>query len=142
MSLFRRDAEPAKPVAPPSTTPTAERPRGVSTIAGGTRIEGKVGGATDLVVEGVVQGEIRLEAALTVAPGGKVVGSIEARAVRILGSVEGEVRGRERVELAPSGSLTGDVSAPKVVIAEGAFFKGKVEMLGQEPGKPGPAAGA
>jgi cytoskeletal protein CcmA (bactofilin family) len=139
MAIFRRDPEPEPPVRPAGGAASggaaapAERPRGPSTISAGTRIEGKVGGAADLVIEGVVEGEVRLEATLTIAPGGRVVGTIEARSVRILGTVEGEVRGRERVELAATGSLTGDVSAAKVVISEGAYFKGSVEMLGGAP---------
>jgi cytoskeletal protein CcmA (bactofilin family) len=129
MAIFRRESEPEPPARPaPAGHAAPERPRGPSTIAAGSRIEGKIGGAADLVIEGLVEGEIHLDAAVTVAPGGRVVGTIEARSVRILGAVEGEVRGRERVELAPTGSLTGDVSAAKVVISEGAYFKGRVEM--------------
>jgi cytoskeletal protein CcmA (bactofilin family) len=130
MAIFRRDATPEPPTraAAAAPGPAPERPRGPSTIAAGTRVEGKLGGAADLVVEGLVEGEIQLDAVVTVAAGGRVVGTIEARSVRILGAVEGEVRGRERVELAATGSLTGDVSAAKVVISEGAYFKGRVEM--------------
>jgi len=50
--------------------------------------------------------------------------------VRIGGRVTGNVHGREKVEILPSGRLEGDVAAPRVVLAEGAFFKGKVEMTG------------
>ena len=55
------------------------------------------------------------------------------------GRVVGNVQGDEKVEILPTGRLEGDVSAPRVVLAEGAFFKGKVEMTGQG-GKAGVAA--
>ena len=134
MSLFRRDqaAPPQGSGARPTGAATAERGRGGTTLAAGSRFEGKLGGAADVVVEGELRGEAHLEGDLVVAPGGRVAGDIAARTVSIQGVVEGNVRGRERVELAATGSLTGDVSAPKVVISEGAFFKGKVDMQGAE----------
>ncbi len=140
MSFFRRDTSPAPAGAAESP---AGRGRGTTTVAAGTRIEGKLGGATDVVIEGELEGEVRLSGDLVIAAGGRVVGEIEARTVRIVGAVEGNVRGRERVELAPTGSLSGDVAAVKVVISEGAFFKGKIEMQGAEkvsaPAAPRPA---
>lgn len=137
MSFFRRDRSPA-PAAGPAEP--AARGRGLTTVAVGSRFEGKLSGATDVVVEGEVEGEVRLGGDLVVAAGGKIAGDVEARTVRIVGVVEGNVRGRERVELAATGSLTGDVSAVKVVISEGAFLKGKIEMHGSESGSaPAPA---
>ena len=61
-------------------------------------------------------------------PEGVVTGPIEAPVVRIGGRVIGDVAASDRVEVSPSGSLEGDITAPRVVIAEGAFFKGKVAM--------------
>jgi len=135
MALFRRDSE-ATPTETPR--PAAERGRPVTRIAAGTRIEGKVAGAADLVVEGEVEGEIAIEATATVAPQGRVVGRIVAHVVQVAGTVEGDVEARERVELQPTARLTGDVAAAKVVIAEGAFLKGSVEMRG----RPAPAEAA
>ena len=54
--------------------------------------------------------------------------------MRIGGRVVGNVQGHEKVEILPSGRLEGDVAAPRVVLAEGAFFKGKVEMTGKAAG--------
>lgn len=130
MALFRRDTQ--ADATESSRTP-AERARPVTRIAAGTRIEGKIGGTADLVVEGEVEGEIALEATATVAPQGRVVGKIAAHVVQVAGTVEGDVDGRDRVELLPTARLTGDVAAAKVVIAEGAFLKGSVEMRGRPP---------
>ncbi|MFN7940472.1 MAG: polymer-forming cytoskeletal protein [Thermoanaerobaculia bacterium] len=97
-------------------------------IATGTRFEGTLLGKSDVLVEGELVGDAKLDAHLTIGPGGRAEGALEATAVRIAGKVVGNVRGRERVEILPSGALEGDVSAAKFVIAEGAFFKGRVEM--------------
>jgi cytoskeletal protein CcmA (bactofilin family) len=97
-------------------------------------VQGEIGGDTDIVVEGSVEGRLRPERDVTVNATGSVHGSIEARRVRIAGKVEGDVRGREVVEVLPSGRLVGDVVAPNMVIAEGAFFKGSVEMSGVDEG--------
>ncbi len=141
MSFFRRDqaAPPPGSGARPTgvSAASAERGRAATTLAAGSRFEGKLGGAADVVVEGELRGEAVLEAIWSSLRAAGWPATSTARTVSILGVVEGNVRGRERVELAATGSLTGDVSAPKVVISEGAFFKGKVEMQGAESA-PGP----
>lgn len=142
MSIFRRQPDNGDTTHP--SPPERERPapppgtRGkVTHVAAGSRIEGTISGATELFVEGEVEGHIRLDERVTVGPGGLVKGEIEARLVSIGGRVQGNVRGRDRVEVTSSGALEGDVAAPRVVVAEGAFFKGRVEMTGVEEGKEG-----
>ena len=80
--------------------------------------------------EGELRGEVRVGSAVTVGADGVVEGPITAPVVRVGGRVVGNVVATDRVEVSPSGSLEGDIAAPRVVIAEGAFFKGKVEMRG------------
>jgi len=138
MPIFRRETEePSQsvPSRPPSPSPGPARERPVSRIAEGTRISGQVGGSTELVLEGELEGKIDLDARVVVGPSGSVRGEVTGRSVLIAGKVFGNVRGRERVEVGTSGTLEGDISAPRVTIAEGAFFKGKVEMSGGGPGR-------
>jgi cytoskeletal protein CcmA (bactofilin family) len=126
MALFRRDsAAPVHSVA--SAAPSGETGRGTR-IATGARFEGKITGAEDLVVDGEVVGEIAVQAVVVVGTEGRVTGPISARIVRVAGRVVGDLRGAERVEIAASANLEGDIAAPRVTIAEGAFFKGRVEM--------------
>lgn len=139
MAMFRREDEPrpqpsgSAPYAP--AAPAGERrpaAAGAAThIAPGAKITGQVTGTCDLVVDGELEGQVRLESHVTVGADGRVRGDIHARTVRIGGRVVGNVQGDEKVEILPTGRLEGDVSAPRVVLAEGAFFKGKVEMTGQ-----------
>jgi cytoskeletal protein CcmA (bactofilin family) len=138
MSIFRRgDSSPASslsggtaaPASPShsSSAASAQRRR-VTQKAPGTRIEGRITGATELLVEGEVAGEIRVEAAVMIGTDGVVQGPVTAHVVRVGGRVIGDVLATERVEVMPSGSLEGDIAAPRVVISEGAFFKGRIEM--------------
>lgn len=144
MSIFgSREKEPQPPVSPAAPPPAAKRsnpePRSdrPTVVAAGSKITGHVSGTTELVVEGEIDGEIHLDSRVVVGSGGFVQGQIQARSVQVGGRVIGDIRGSERVEVLASGSLEGDVIAPRVVIAEGAFFKGKVEMTDKVSAKPG-----
>jgi cytoskeletal protein CcmA (bactofilin family) len=154
MALFRsRDtgsSSPASPggssdsssSAPPSSSSSAQRRR-VTHIAAGSRVEGTVTGPTELLIEGEVDGEIRVDSAVMIGTEGMVRGPIAAQVVRVGGRVIGNVQASERVEVAPSGGLEGDIAAPRVVIAEGAFFKGRIDMRSdREPRRNGAEAGA
>jgi cytoskeletal protein CcmA (bactofilin family) len=141
MSIFRRESTPPSPgssAGPPEASQSAysahsanpANKRRLTHIAQGTRLAGEVTGATELLVEGELRGEVRVGSTVTVGAEGVVEGPITAPVVRIGGRVVGSVVATDRVEVSPSGSLEGDIAAPRVVIAVGAFFKGKVEMRG------------
>lgn len=133
MPIFHRESSPSSPTAsggssePPSSSSQKRR---VTHIAPGTRLHGEVAGSTELLIDGEVEGEVRVEAAVTVGADGTVVGPITAPVVRVAGRVVGGVTASDRVEVAPTGSLEGDIAAPRIIISEGAFFKGRVEMRG------------
>jgi cytoskeletal protein CcmA (bactofilin family) len=146
MSLFgRRDNASSTPASPgdsrlqdsPAPSPSRPQQRRITHIAPGTRIRGEITGPTELLVEGEVEGEIRVDAAVIVGGEGVVQGPITAQVVRIGGRVFGNVGAADRVEVAPSGTLEGDILAPRITIAEGAFFKGRVEMKSDKPEKTG-----
>ncbi|HXU29480.1 MAG TPA: polymer-forming cytoskeletal protein [Thermoanaerobaculia bacterium] len=126
MALFRRDS--AAPVHSNVSAGPSGEPGGGTRIASGAKIEGKITGAVDLVIDGEVVGEIAVPAVVVVGGEGRVTGPISARIVRVAGKVVGDLRGAERVEIAATANLEGDIAAPRVTIAEGAFFKGRVEM--------------
>ena len=128
-------------LSPASASSRAQQHR-ITHIAPGSRVTGEISGSTELLVEGEVEGEIRVEAAVMIGSEGVVQGPVAAQVVRIGGRVFGNVTASERVEVAPSGTLEGDVAAPRIVIAEGAFFKGQVEMKGERAEEARRAKGA
>jgi cytoskeletal protein CcmA (bactofilin family) len=144
MSIFRRENAPMPSASPGSTSEvsTHAQKRRLTHIAPGTRVRGEVSGPTELLIEGEIEGEVRVDSAVIIGTDGVVTGPISAPTVRVGGRVVGNVQASDRVEVAPSGSLEGDIIAPRVVIAEGAFFKGRVEMKpdnkdkSREPNRP------
>jgi cytoskeletal protein CcmA (bactofilin family) len=112
-------------------------------------IKGELSGSEDLTIEGQVEGKIELrQNVLTIGPNGKIKAQVFAKSVIILGEVTGNVTASEKVDLRDNGSIDGDIAAPRVAIAEGAHFRGSIDMqrAGGKPqeGKsaPQPAAAA
>jgi len=110
-------------------------------------IKGELTGSEDLTIEGHVEGKIELrQNVLTIGPNGKIKAQIFAKAVVILGEVTGNVTASEKVDLRDNGSVDGDIASPRVAIAEGAHFRGSIDMQrsGGKPAesKPAQAAGS
>jgi cytoskeletal protein CcmA (bactofilin family) len=115
-------------------------------------IKGELSGSEDLIIEGQVDGKIELrDNVLTIGPNGKIKAQIYAKAVIVQGEVTGNVTATEKVDIRDNGSLDGDIASPRVAIAEGAHFRGSIDMQrvaakpggGAEPkAEPKPAAAA
>jgi cytoskeletal protein CcmA (bactofilin family) len=92
-------------------------------------IKGELTGSEDLTIEGHVEGKIELrQNVLTIGPNGKIKAQVFAKSVVILGEVTGNVTASEKVDLRDNGSVDGDIAAPRVAIAEGAHFRGSIDM--------------
>lgn len=114
------------PVAVPDARPAA---RDVVHIGKLVVIRGELTGSEDLTVEGRVEGRVDLpDNILTVGPHGRITAEVYARQVIVLGEILGNVKAAEKVDIRDHGSVNGDISAPKIAIAEGAHFKGSVDM--------------
>jgi len=125
----------SSPNAPSQPPPAVPRPSADAVLTRGICIKGELTGKADLIIDGDLQGSIRLnESRLTVGQSGSIQADIEAREIFVYGRVDGDLRGRERVVLANSCRVEGDLEAPRVAIEDGARFNGRVEM--------GPAADA
>jgi len=130
-------AAPAQFAAPPAATP--RHMRDVVNIGKSVLIKGELSGSEDLTIEGYVEGKIELkEHVLTIGPNGRIKAQVFAKAVIILGEVTGNVSASEKVDIRDNGSVEGDIVAPRVAIAEGALFRGSVDM--QRSAKPAKAA--
>ena len=101
-------------------------------------IKGELNGSEDLTIEGHVEGTIQLkENVLTIGPNGRIKAQVFAKSVIVLGEVTGNVTASDKVDIRDNGSVDGDIIAPRVAIAEGAHFRGSVDM--QRKGGPGQA---
>ena len=107
-------------------------------------IKGELNGSEDLTIEGHVEGTIQLrDHVLTIGPNGRIKAQVFAKSVIVLGEVTGNVTASEKVDIRDNGSVDGDIISPRVAIAEGAHFRGSVDM--QRKGQPQaakPAQGA
>ena len=120
--------------------------RDVVNIGKSVVIKGELSGSEDLTIEGQVEGKIELRGnVLTIGPNGKIKAQVFAKAVIVLGEVIGNVTASEKVDIRDNGSVDGDLTSPRVAIAEGAHFRGSIDMQrgGDKPGahKPGAPSG-
>jgi len=114
--------------------------RGMALIGRSVVIKGELDGSEDLTIEGHVEGKIELrDHTLTVGPNGRIKAQVFAKAVVVLGELVGNINASEKVDIRDNGSVDGDVVAPRVAIAEGAHFRGSVDMQ-RGSAKPAPAA--
>lgn len=91
-------------------------------------IKGELSGSEDLYLDGEVEGSIELRGhGLTIGPHGRVRAHVQARDVVVHGKIDGNLRA-DRVELKKSAVVIGDVSTQRVMIEEGAFFKGSIDI--------------
>jgi cytoskeletal protein CcmA (bactofilin family) len=132
-----KPAEPAPQRVSPAAAPApaaspAPRGGGACVIGSKTTVKGEISGDEDVLVDGTVEGQIRINKDLRVGQGGTVKATIDAQSVVVSGEVIGDCHAASRVEIQASGRLTGNIRAPRVVIAEGAVFKGNSDMTGRK----------
>lgn len=102
-----------------------------NTVIGSTIvIDGEITGNEDLVVQGTVKGRVSLRQNVFVEETGVLEANVEASVVTILGTVTGDIQAADRAELKSNCRVVGDIRAPRVLIADGASFKGNVDMDG------------
>ena len=116
-------------VAAPQAEPRQQTGRDIVNIGKSVVIKGELNGSEDLTIEGQVEGKIELkDHVLTIGPNGKIKAQVFAKALIVLGEVNGNVNATDRVEIKDGGSVDGDIVAPRVAIADGAHFRGSVDM--------------
>jgi cytoskeletal protein CcmA (bactofilin family) len=105
------------------------------------KINGQIYSKEDLYVDGDVEGTIELqEHRLTIGPNGRVRSNVEAREVVILGNVQGNVDVSDKLEVRKDACVVGDITTARIVIEDGAYFKGSIDIVKLEPAKSSAAA--
>ena len=122
----RQQPQPAPHREMPTTSPSVGR---TVNIGPSVHIKGTLSGREDLTVDGRVEGKITLkDHVLTIGANGHIEAELQAKAIIVHGKVIGNVIAEHRVEVAASGTVQGDIRAPRVSIADGAMFRGAIDM--------------
>ena len=107
---------------------------GSASIGKAVKIVGQIFSREDLFVDGDVEGTIELvDHKLTIGPNGKVHAGVKAREVVALGVIQGNVDASERIDIRKDAKLVGDIKTARIVIEDGAYFKGSIDIVKSEP---------
>src|SRR3954471_20747151 len=157
--MWKRDeaVRPASPPPAPAPQPAAPAQAGtpsprpdmshhmekdIVNIGKSVVIKGELNGSEVLTIEGHVEGTIQLrDNVLTIGPNGRIKAQVFAKSVIVLGEVIGNVSASDKVDIRDNGSVDGDIVSPRVAIAEGAHFRGSVDMQ-RKAAQPAPKAEA
>jgi len=97
-------------------------------IGRGTVVRGNLSGSGDVIVEGQVEGTVALKDKLTIEQGGRVLADVALTDLVVHGQMNGDIVADDQVIITASAAVVGDIKAPRVVIEDGARFKGYIEM--------------
>lgn len=136
--------QPTREGIPVSTMPAksteTDALRGMATIGKSVILKGQVYSREDLYVDGEVDGTVELqEHRLTIGPNGKVHAGIKAREVVIIGTVHGNIEATDKIDIRKDAKLVGDIRTVRIVIEDGAYFKGSIDISKPEISKAVPA---
>jgi cytoskeletal protein CcmA (bactofilin family) len=119
--------------APPAPVKRAEpeSPRGGTAVIGkAMRIKGEIYSQEDLYVDGEIEGTLELkEHCLTIGPNGKARSAIKAREAVVMGTIHGNVEARDKIAIRKDGKLVGDIKTAGIIIEDGAYFKGSIDIV-------------
>jgi len=112
----------------PTTTGGASA-SGTARLGSSLHVKGEITGNEDLHIDGTVEGLVQLEdRKLTVGASAKLTADVIAREVVVYGNVKGNLRARDRIEIKKDGSVVGDLTTARIMIEDGAYFKGSIEI--------------
>ena len=108
---------------------SATSDRSSARLGSSLHVKGEISGSEDLLIDGSVEGLIQLdERKLTIGATSKVTADVIAREVVVYGNVKGNLRAKDRIEIKKDGSVVGDLTTSRIMIEDGAYFKGSIEI--------------
>jgi cytoskeletal protein CcmA (bactofilin family) len=127
----------AKEGIPMSTLPSRSEPHfdssRAATLGKSVIVKGQIFSREDLTIDGEVEGTVELqEHRLTIGPNGKVRASIKARELVVLGTIHGNVETTDKIDIRKDAKLLGDIKTARIVIEDGAYFKGNIDIVRTE----------
>src|SRR5260370_31467407 len=127
----------SKPVEKQTPQPTqshsgSQRP----TVLGKTmKIVGEIVSGEELFIDGELEGSLELQNHLTIGPNSQIIANIKATEIVVFGSVRGNVEALNRISLRAGASMSGDIKTPAIIIDDGTYFKGGIDISRTEPSK-------
>ncbi|HXN25495.1 MAG TPA: polymer-forming cytoskeletal protein [Candidatus Acidoferrales bacterium] len=117
------------PAASQTFRPSAPTARNLAILGPGLLVKGQISGEEDLQIDGKVEGSISLKGQrLTVGQNGEIVSDVHAREVIVYGKVRGNLFAEDRIEVKKDGSVVGNITGGRVLIEDGAYLKGQIEI--------------
>lgn len=115
----------------PAMNTMSGSPHEVETIVGpSVKVEGDFNSQGNVLIQGIVSGNVKTDKYLQVEEGAKITASVKAESAKVSGEVQGNVRVKNTLELTPTARVVGDIEAKTLMIAPGAILHGKCSMLG------------
>lgn len=109
-----------------------------ASIGKAVKIIGQIFSKEDLYVDGDLEGTVEaMEHKLTIGPNGTVHAGVKAREVVALGTIQGNVEATDKIEIRKDAKLVGDIRTARIIIEDGAYFKGSIDIVKPEPAKAG-----
>ena len=145
-NLPKPAASPTPSYQPPAATPAAPSNMpmrsyesspssgGSATIGKAVAIKGQIFSREDLMIDGEVEGTVEAhEHRVTIGPNGRVQAGVKAREIVVLGAIHGNVEAVEKIDIRKDARLVGDIKTARIVIEDGAYFKGSIDITKAEP---------
>ena len=130
MALFtNKEQQPARP----QTRDGGPSAPTITFFGPNVTVDGKITGNEPVLIEGTVRGEINLASDLRIGTQARIEAKVHAKNVTVEGKLTGDVTADDRVELVASATVDGNIKAPKIIVAEGARFRGSVDMGSARP---------
>ena len=126
---------PAPVASQPQPQVQFKAPSSGGTLGSTMTVKGEIYSREELFIDGEIQGSIELQHRLTVGPNGKVRANVKAKEVVVHGSIHGDVQSAEKIIIREKGSLVGDITTAGIVIEDGAYFKGSIDIVRADAAK-------
>jgi cytoskeletal protein CcmA (bactofilin family) len=120
--------------APPA--PVLETPRITAAFGKTMKVRGEIYCEEELYLDGEIEGTLEVRNRLTIGPNGKIRANVKVKELVVSGSIQGDVEAADRIAIKKGASIVGDVKTAGIVIEDGAYFKGGIDILRAEDKKP------
>ncbi|MCA9526821.1 MAG: polymer-forming cytoskeletal protein, partial [Myxococcales bacterium] len=102
--------------------------KAVTVIAAGTVVAGRIEGAEDVDLFGRIEGSLKLKGALKIDEKARADAELDVTRLEVRGILVGNATASESIELFGTARVVGDLVAPRIIVRDGARFRGLIDM--------------